>query len=137
MDAARLAAAVVGGAGFGLFLDEVGKFLTRDNNYWYRPAASIYAVFVLLVVLERWLRNPVLLARRQRGADAVHVALGGVASGVTARQRADAIRSVGAPEVFKFTLNRSGAVPAPAVDLLLLRMVNAARDWPAGAPRAA
>lgn len=51
---AKRLAALLGGAGFGLFIDEVGKFLTRDTNYFFRPSFAImYVVFVLLFLLVR------------------------------------------------------------------------------------
>jgi hypothetical protein len=54
----RRTAAVLGGIGFGFFVDELGKFITSDNDYFFKPAAGvIYLVFILLFFLTRWLRH--------------------------------------------------------------------------------
>jgi hypothetical protein len=54
----RRAAAIVGGIGFGFFIDELGKFITQDNNYFFRPAAAlIYLIFIGLFLLARAIRE--------------------------------------------------------------------------------
>ncbi len=43
--------AILAGAGVGLFIDEVGKFITATNDYFYPAAAPLIYGFFLITVL--------------------------------------------------------------------------------------
>ncbi|MDQ2688678.1 MAG: hypothetical protein M3Y29_00200 [Chloroflexota bacterium] len=53
------AAAALAGVGIGLFIDEVGKLITAENDYFYPAAAPIiYATFLLAVLVWLRVRSP-------------------------------------------------------------------------------
>jgi hypothetical protein len=68
----RTPAAVVGGVGFGLFIDEIGKFITADNDYFFRPtAAIIYLIFVVLFLISQGMQRRRALGPRERLVNAL------------------------------------------------------------------
>src|SRR3989344_4659171 len=72
---AKFAAAILGGIGFGAFIDELGKFLTRDNDYFFQPTiALIYVVFVLLYFAFKLLADEKWLSRAERIANSLEIA---------------------------------------------------------------
>jgi hypothetical protein len=64
--------AILAGIGVGLFMDEVGKFITQKNDYFYPAAAPIvYVAFLLSIVLFIRIRRVVRLQPRDQLARAI------------------------------------------------------------------
>jgi hypothetical protein len=87
----RITAVVIGGIGFGLFLDEVGKFVTKDNDYFYGPSAEIMYVLVLVVLVTsravRLVRPPSV---DEYLANSATIAADGIVHGLAPHRRATA-----------------------------------------------
>jgi hypothetical protein len=82
-------AAVVAGLGFGTFVDEIGKFVTADNDYFFRPAiALIYVVFVAVFIASRWLEGRRRLSEREAMANALALVGGSLGASLEPDDRA-------------------------------------------------
>lgn len=87
----KSAAAVIGGAGWGTFIDELGKFLTHDNDYFFRPTfALIYVTFVAMYVVWEALHRR-RLTREEVLANALEVTLEAVRKDMDAQERRRAL----------------------------------------------
>jgi hypothetical protein len=82
--------AIAGGVGVGLFIDEIGKFLTETNDYFFAPAAPmIYGALLLLVAAWVAVRR----GRAGRGSDhdalqaSVEAVRAGIDGDLTAHER--------------------------------------------------
>ncbi len=66
--------ALLGGIGFGTFIDELGKFITSDNNYFFQPTlALIYIIFIVLLLSFRLLESPSSASEQECLANALNM----------------------------------------------------------------
>lgn len=111
-------AAVIAGLGFGTFVDEIGKFVTADNDYFFRPAlVLIYLIFVALFLLYRAVADARTLSAAEHLANALDVLEPAAAHPIDARTRGTASRLL------------AGSDPTDP-------LVPALRDWLASRPHA-
>jgi hypothetical protein len=84
----RAVTVALGGVGLGLFLDEVGKFVTKTNDYFYGPSAEImYILIVVVLVATRLIRAIRPLTAQECLASATAIAADGLARGLADRRR--------------------------------------------------
>jgi hypothetical protein len=121
----RHIAAIVGGAGFGAFIDELGKFITSDNNYFYQPAiALIYVVFILIFIAGERLATESHPTPDERLAQALDVITSTVIEGYPKLQRDQALQLLAESDpknplvpALKDALGQIAATPEPAESL--------------------
>ncbi len=117
-------AAVLGGFGFGAFIDELGKFITGDNNYFYRPAVSlIYIIFILIYLsIETFVKKP-RLTQEEKLINALEIAKEVVLEDLDHRERKLALQmlkecpaSDPVTKALRELLYSTEAVPVPRPD---------------------
>jgi len=70
----HIVGAVLSGVGVGLFIDEIGKFITRQYDYFFPAAAPIiYVFFLLVVILVIMIRRPVVVDGRAELVQALEI----------------------------------------------------------------
>lgn len=67
-------ASTLGGIGFGVFIDELGKFITNDNNYFFQPTiAIVYVIFILIFLLYKFFDNPEKITEKEYAVNALEM----------------------------------------------------------------
>jgi hypothetical protein len=117
----RVPAAILAGAGFGFFIDEVGKFVTSNNDYFFKPTgAIIYLTFIVVYFVLRFIRQRRGFSSAEYVSNALGVFSDGVAFDLHEDERDDALRLLDqagehplVPEL-RALIERVPTVPGPA-----------------------
>lgn len=132
----RHTAALLAGVGFGFFIDELGKFVTSDNDYFFKPAAGmIYIVFIALFLVIRSLAWRHRFTPQECLANAIALLSEAADRDLTVRDRVIVRRLLehsphSEPLVEPLTevLNRLDCKPVPPPGRLV-RMARRLRHW--------
>jgi hypothetical protein len=133
--ASRRVAAVLGGVGFGLFIDEIGKFVTSDNDYFFRPTIALIYVALVLIWLGMRALTRKRLTRTEALANALDLLKEAASRDLDADERTRALALLdrsepGDPLVgqVRGLLEKVATVPALPT-LAMTRAIRRLRDW--------
>jgi hypothetical protein len=123
------------GIGFGLFLDELGKFITSDNDYFFQPAVAImYVLFVVLFFLFRWLGRMDRMSPETALVNSFDFAKEAVMRAMDRGERDEALSMLGRadqtdPVVQALTTVLRRVEPPARGPNAAIRATNAAKTW--------
>ncbi len=134
--ASRWVAALLGGVGFGLFIDEIGKFVTSDNDYFFRPTfALIYVALVLIWLATRALLTRKRLTQTEALANALDLLKEAASRDLNEDERTRALALLDRSDPsdplvrqVRGLLREVAAIPAPP-PLATTRLIRQIRDW--------
>jgi hypothetical protein len=122
-----LLSALAAGAGVGLFIDEVGKFITETNDYFFAPAAPlIYGALLLLVALWLVVRRSAADSEHDAMQAAVDATRDGLDGRLNALDRDRAVeglasaRASRSPSVASLADQQAALLTSPEMDALLI-----------------
>lgn len=116
---AKYVASVIGGVGFGAFIDELGKFITKNNNYHYEPAiALIYIILVTIFLTSRLIEKYFKYSKDEYSANAVEMIKQALVHDLEKDERKLALKFLGKADtqnelvrLLKLTLEKIDPVP--------------------------
>lgn len=117
----RNLAALLGGFGFGAFIDELGKFLTSDNNYFFQPTIGlIYIVFVLIYLAIQYIIRHGTFSEGEKLVNVLEITKEAVVKDLDAREKQQAMDLLAGSDssdavvrALKESLNAVQLVPTP------------------------
>ncbi len=134
---ARKLSAIVGGIGFGTFIDELGKFITHDNNYFYEPTiAIIYVGFVVMLLTARASEKRIHVSTRDYVVNALEVVKEVVLNDLDREEKDRALRYLSRGKssdpvvrIMKNMLHEIETLDVPEETTLVMRMKHIWDDW--------
>lgn len=133
----RRTGAFLGGIGFGTFIDEIGKFVTKDNDYFFQPAVSlIYITFILIYLAVRMIHWPRPAGAEENMVNALQEIKEGIISGMDPERRRRILEYVGRARereqlagALGELVQRVREIPAPSDPYLLERLKHRVFGW--------